>query len=249
MFDFLFKTAKVEPDLSFLAVDMHSHLLPGLDDGLKEVEKSVEFIKELKKLGYQKLICTPHILSDLYPNNRETILPKLALVKQALADAGVNIKIDAAAEYMIDPEFADIVGKAKKEDFLTFPGDYILVEMSYLAPTPVFEQTIFNLTMLGLRPILAHPERYSYYHSNFERYERFKDLGCKLQVNLLSLSGGYGPGVKKTAEKLFKNEMVDFLGTDMHHERHLNMLKDLATKKEFYALVKDAELKNKELLS
>lgn len=249
MFDFLFKSGKVEPDLSFLAVDMHSHLLPGIDDGLKTVEQSVQFIKELKELGYQKLICTPHILSDLYPNTPQTIMPKLALVKQALADAGVDIKIDAAAEYMIDPDFAQIVDKSKKEDFLTIAGDYILVEMSYLAPTPVFEQTIFNLTMLGLKPILAHPERYSYYHSTFEQYERFKDLGCKLQVNLLSLSGGYGPGVKKTAEKLFKNEMVDFLGTDMHHERHLTMLKELATKKEFYTLVKDANIRNKELLS
>ncbi len=249
MFDFLFKSGKVEPDLSFLAVDMHSHLLPGIDDGLKTVEQSVQFIKELKELGYQKLICTPHILSDLYPNTPQTIMPKLALVKQALADAGVDIKIDAAAEYMIDPDFAQIVDKSKKEDFLTIAVDYILVEMSYLAPTPVFEQTIFNLTMLGLKPILAHPERYSYYHSTFEQYERFKDLGCKLQVNLLSLSGGYGPGVKKTAEKLFKNEMVDFLGTDMHHERHLTMLKELATKKEFYTLVKDANIRNKELLS
>ncbi len=248
MFDFLFRSGKAEPDLSFIGVDMHSHLLPGIDDGLKEVAKSVEFIKQLKELGYQKLICTPHILSDLYPNTRETIMPKLALVKQALADAGVDMKIEAAAEYMIDPDFSDIVSKSKKEDFLTIGGNYILVEMSYLAPTPVFEETIFNLTMLGLKPILAHPERYSYYHSTFEQYVRFKDLGCKLQVNLLSLSGGYGPAVKKTAEKLFKNEMVDFLGTDMHHEKHLMMLKELATKKEFYTLVKEAELRNKELL-
>jgi protein-tyrosine phosphatase len=248
MFDFLFRSGKAEPDLSFIGVDMHSHLLPGIDDGLKEVAKSVEFIKQLKELGYQKLICTPHILSDLYPNTRETIMPKLALVKQALADAGVDMKIEAAAEYMIDPDFSDIVSKSKKEDFLTIGGNYILVEMSYLAPTPVFEETIFNLTMLGLKPILAHPERYSYYHSTFEQYVRFKDLGCKLQVNLLSLSGGYGPAVKKTAEKLFKNEMVDFLGTDMHHEKHLMMLKELATKKGFYTLVKEAELRNKELL-
>jgi tyrosine-protein phosphatase YwqE len=127
MFDFLFKSGKVEPDLSFLAVDMHSHLLPGIDDGLKTVEQSVQFIKELKELGYQKLICTPHILSDLYPNTPQTIMPKLALVKQALADAGVDIKIDAAAEYMIDPDFAQIVDKSKKEDFLTIAGDYIRI--------------------------------------------------------------------------------------------------------------------------
>lgn len=248
MFNFLFKSGKAEPDLSFIAVDMHSHLLPGLDDGLKEVEKSVEFIKDLKTLGYQKLICTPHILSDLYPNSAKTILPKLDLVRKALKDAGVDMKMEAAAEYMIDHDFSQLVSSSKKEDLLTIKGDYILVEMSYLQASPVFEQTIFDLRMLGLTPILAHPERYSYYHTQFEQYERFKELGCKLQVNLLSLSGGYGPQVKKTAEKLFKSELVDLVGTDMHHERHLHNLKELATRKEFYDLVKSAELLNKSLL-
>jgi tyrosine-protein phosphatase YwqE len=247
MFDFLFKSGKVEPDLSFIAVDMHSHLLPGLDDGLKEVQKSVELITELQELGYKKLICTPHILSDLYPNSRDTIMPKLDLVRQAVANAGISVEIDAAAEYMIDPDFSQKVGASKKADLLTMKGNHILVEMSYLAASPVFEQTIFDLRMLGLTPILAHPERYSYYHNQFDQYERFIELGCKLQVNLLSLLGGYGPQVKKTAEKLFKNQMVEFVGTDMHHERHLASLKELATKKEFYSIAKEAALKNAEL--
>jgi protein-tyrosine phosphatase len=250
IFSFLFnKQEKVDADLSFVGVDMHSHLLPGIDDGLKEVEQSVQFITELKQLGYSKLICTPHILSDLYPNTPQTILPKLDLVRKALKNAGVDIKVDAAAEYMIDHEFSQFVGSAKKQDFLLLPGDHILVEMSYLAASPVFEQTIFDLRMMGLQPIIAHPERYSYYHHQFEQFERFKDLGCKIQVNLLSLSGGYGPHVKKIAEKFFKSEMVDFVGTDMHHERHLSMLKELATRKDFYELVQTADLKNKALLS
>lgn len=248
MFNFFKRSGKpVEPDLSFIGTDMHSHLLPGIDDGLQELENSVAYIKDLKKLGYNKLICTPHILSDLYPNSPQTILPKLALVRDALKAAGVDIQIEAAAEYMIDHMFADLLSKSKKEDLLTIGGDYILVEMSYLSPSPNFDQAIFDLRMLGLQPILAHPERYSYYHHQFEQYERFKDLGCKLQVNLLSLSGGYGPHVKKIAERLFKNEMVDFLGTDLHHERHLAMLKSLATKKEFYELVSNAQILNNTL--
>lgn len=249
MFNFFKKSGKlVEPDLSFIGVDMHSHLLPNIDDGLQELESSVSFIRDLKELGYRKLICTPHILSDLYPNSPETILPKLELVREALKTANVDIQVDAAAEYMIDHMFSELLAKSKKEDLLTISGDYILVEMSYLSPSPNFEQTIFDLRMLGLHPIIAHPERYSYYHHQFEQYERFKDLGCKLQVNLLSLSGVYGPNVKKTAERLFKNEMVDFLGTDMHHDRHLAMLKNLATKKEFYELVSSAELLNNTLV-
>jgi protein-tyrosine phosphatase len=238
------KPQPVEADLSFIGVDMHSHLLPGIDDGLQDVSQTVAFIRDLKDLGYRKLYCTPHILSDLYPNNPQTILPKLDLVRKALAEAGVDMPVEAAAEYMIDHEFAELISRSKKSDLLTIGGDHILVEMSYLSPSPNFDHVIFDLRMLGLQPILAHPERYSYYHMKFEQYERFKELGCKLQVNLLSLSGGYGPHVKKTAEKLFKNGMVDFLGTDMHHDRHLAMLKNLATKKEFYDLVAEADLQN-----
>ncbi len=249
MFDFFKRLGKrVVPDLSFLGIDMHSHLLPNIDDGLQELEQTVEFIKDLQKLGYKKLICTPHILSDLYPNSPSTILPKLALVRDALEEAEVDVIIEAAAEYMIDHEFTELIAHSKKEDLLTIGGDYILVEMSYLSPSPNFDQVIFDLRMLGLTPIIAHPERYSYYHNQFIQYERFKELGCKLQVNLLSLSGAYGSHVKRTAEKLFKNQMVDFLGTDMHHDRHLAMLKKLASRKEFYELVGSAELLNKTLL-
>jgi len=248
MFNFFKKSGKpVTPDLSFIGVDMHSHLLPGIDDGLQEVEQSVEFIRQLQQLGYRKLICTPHILSDLYPNSPETILPKLALVQKAVKDAGIDIIVEAAAEYMIDHDFATLVAASKKEDLLTISGKYILVEMSYLSPSPNVDQVVFDLRMLGLTPILAHPERYNYYHNNFSQYERFKDLGCKLQVNLLSLSGVYGPHVKKTAEKLFQTELVDLAGTDMHHERHLTMLQDFATKKEFYDILTTANLINKDL--
>ncbi len=250
MFNFFKKKPlkTVDTDLSFIGVDMHSHLLPGIDDGLKELEESVAFIKVLQKFGYKKLICTPHILSDLYPNTPQTILPKLKLVRDALKKEGVDMQVEAAAEYMVDHDFAELIAKTPKEELLTINGKYILIEMSYLSPSPNIDQVIFDLRMMGLIPIIAHPERYNYYHHHFEEYERFRELGCKLQVNLLSLSGGYGPHVKKTAEKLLKNQLVDFLGTDMHHDRHLSMLKQLATTPEFYEIVKDAVLLNRSLL-
>jgi len=237
----------VVPDLSFLGTDMHSHLLPGIDDGLLDLHETVEFIKDLQKLGYSKLICTPHILADLYPNSPATILPILAMVRAALEEAEIDVEVDAAAEYMMDHEFTELIAHSKKEELLTVGKDYILVEMSFLSPFPNVEKVIFDLRMLGLQPILAHPERYTYYHKQFDKYEYFKELGCKLQVNLLSLLGGYGPHVKKTAEKLFENQMVDFLGTDMHHERHLAKLKKLAESKEFYDLISSARLLNKTL--
>lgn len=249
MFNF-FKRPDKRPtrDLSFLSVDMHSHLLPGIDDGLHELEQTVEFVKDLEQLGYRKLVCTPHILSDLYPNSRETIFPQLEMVREALAKSGVNMKMEAAAEYMIDHEFVELLAQSKKEDLMTIAGKYILVELSYLSSLPNLDKVLFDIRMLGLQPIIAHPERYNYLHNQFHKYEHFKELGCKLQVNLLSFSGAYGPNVRKTAEKLFQNQMVDFLGTDMHHEKHLAMLKKLVLKKEFYEIVKEAQLLNKTLL-
>ena len=228
---------------------MHSHLLPGIDDGLQDINDTIAFIEQLQALGYKKLICTPHILTDLYPNSRETILPVLDTVRAALQQARIDMPIEAAAEYMIDHSFAELIASTKKAELLIINGQFILVEMSYLAASPNFEQVIFDLRMLGLTPILAHPERYSYYHHDFDMYERFADLGCKLQVNLLSLSGAYGPSVKKTAERLFKKQMVDFLGTDMHHSKHLDLLQKLAAKKDFYQIVESATLMNKQLLT
>lgn len=248
MFNFFFRSGKATPDLSFIQVDMHSHLLPGLDDGVKTLETSVAFIRQLHNLGYTKLICTPHILSDIYPNTRQTILPKLFEVREALQKEGIPVKLEAAAEYMMDHDFSELIEHSKKEDLLTIHDHYILVEMSYLAASPNVENMIFNLRMLGLQPILAHPERYSYYHHQFSQYERFKELGCKLQMNLLSLSGGYGPQVKRIAEKLLKRNMIDFVGTDMHHEMHLKLLNKLAAKKEFYVLLENADLLNNRLV-
>ena len=245
MFSFL-KSSKVQADLSFIGIDMHSHLLPSLDDGLKELDQTVSFVKELNALGYHSLVCTPHILSDLYPNSPDTILPKLDIVREALKKNNIAVQVHAAAEYMVDTDMESYVKSGKP--LLTFGKNYILIEMSYLAASPNIEQVIFELRMKGLQPILAHPERYNFYHHDFSKYERMKDLGCLLQMNLLSISGYYGKGIKLVAEKLARNKMIDLVGTDMHHINHLNALKELATKKEFYKLMDNIDLKNRNLL-
>lgn len=246
MFSLFKKKENVQPDLSFIGADMHSHLLPGLDDGLKTIEESVACINELYNLGYRKLICTPHIISDMYPNDRKTILPKLDEVRKALRENNIQMTVEAAAEYMVDLEMEKYV--LSGEPLLTFGDNLILIEMSYVAPSPNIEQMIFQLRIKGLQPVLAHPERYIFYHNDFENYQRFVDLGCLLQLNLLSLLGYYGKQIKLIAEKLLKNKMIDLVGTDMHHERHLAALKELASKKDFYKLFEEMEIKNKKLL-
>ena len=246
MFSFLKKKEIIHPDLSFIGVDMHSHLLPGIDDGVQTIAESLTCIKTLQHLGYKKLICTPHIISDMYPNDRETILPRLEEIREALKENNIDIAIEAAAEYMVDLEMEKQV--LSGEPLLTFGNNLILIEMSYVAPSPNIDQVIFQLRLKGLQPILAHPERYVFYHHNLDNYQRFIDLGCMLQMNLLSLLGYYGKQIKLVAEKLLKNKMVDLLGTDMHHQRHLMALMELSTKKEFYKLLEDVEIKNKKLL-
>jgi len=246
MFSLFGASKKTTPDLSFLAADMHSHLLPGLDDGLQEIEQSIAFIKELQQLGYKKLICTPHILSDVYPNSPETILPKLELVRDALERNNIDIQVEAAAEYMVDLDFENYFNAGKP--LLTFGRNLILIEMSYVAASNNIENVIFNLKLKGLQPVLAHPERYNYYLGNLDQFQRFIDLGCYLQINILSLLGYYGEGSKITAQNLLKKNMVTLVGTDMHHENHLNSLKTLASKKSFYKLFEGIDIRNKELL-
>ena len=244
----LFKksSASAVADLSFIGADMHSHLLPGIDDGLKTTEESIAFISDLYNMGYRKLICTPHIIADIYPNTPETILPRLELLRTELKKKNINMQLEAAAEYMVDIDMEKLITDGKK--LLTFGQNLILIEMSFVAPSVNIEQVIFQLRLKGLQPVLAHPERYAYYHKDFEKYAHYLDLGCILQVNLLSLLGYYGKPVKAIAEKLIKQNMVELLGTDMHHDKHLAALKDLATKKEFYKLFESIEIKNKKLL-
>ena len=244
MFSFFHK--KVAADLSFLGADMHSHLLPALDDGLKTMEETVEYVRQLHELGYSKLICTPHIISDIHPNSPDTILPRLEEVRQAIKENNIPVEIEAAAEYMVDLDFEEWIRSEKK--LLTFGSNYILIEMSFIAPSPNIETVIFELCIRGLQPVIAHPERYTYYHDSFDKYQRLMDMGCILQVNLLSLLGYYGGYAKKAAEKMIKSNMIQFAGTDMHHERHRDALMELATKKEFYDLLSGVELRNKSLL-
>jgi tyrosine-protein phosphatase YwqE len=225
---------------------MHSHLLPGLDDGLQEMDQTIFFIKQLQQMGYQKLICTPHILSDVYPNSPDTILPKLELVRSALKENNIDMQIEAAAEYMVDIEFENYINADKP--LLTFGKNLILIEMSYAAASHNIENVIFNLRLKGFQPILAHPERYNYFFGNIEKFQRFIDLGCYLQINILSLLGYYGDAAKNTAQNLLKKNMVTLAGTDMHHENHLDALKQLASKKSFYKLFENIDIKNKELL-
>ena len=227
---FFFKNKEI-PITNFFPegfVDIHSHLLPGIDDGAKDLNNSIALIQKMASYGIKNFITTPHVLGDVYPNSSETIKNKLEEVKKELENRNItDINIHAAAEYMMDEQFSTLL---EKDDILTLKDNYILVEMSYFSPPINLFDILFQIQLKGYKPILAHPERYNSYHNNFEIYYKLKKAGCLFQLNLLSLTAQYGKFVTKTAERLIKENLYDFVGTDTHHHNHLLLLQKVSTK-------------------
>jgi len=210
-------------------VDIHSHLLPGIDDGAKDINHSITLIKKMRSYGIKNFITTPHVLGDVYPNSSLVIKEKLEEVKSALLKQNItDVHISAAAEYMMDEQFSN---RLANDDILTLKDNFILVEMSYFnAPFNLYE-ILFEIQLKGYKPVLAHPERYNFFHSNFEHYYKLKKAGCLFQLNLLSLTPQYGKNVQKICSKLLNENMYDFVGTDTHHGNHLELLKEIGTEK------------------
>jgi protein-tyrosine phosphatase len=219
------KIVPTYPGFSWLSQDIHSHILPGIDDGSPDIETSLQLLRSLADAGINKFICTPHIIGDMYRNTPATINNALAILKKAVAQNGMQIEISAAAEYMLDDHFMDLLHR--KEPLLTLRKNYILTELSYATSPGNLEQISFEINTNQYQPLMAHPERYPYYHKNYDAYSRLKELGFLLQVNLLSLTGYYGKSVARAAEFILKNDLADFVGTDLHHFNHLKVLTDV----------------------
>lgn len=217
-------TSGVPYDFLNLYQDIHCHLLPGIDDGSPDIETSVELIKSLGKAGIHKFICTPHIIGDLYRNTPQTINYALDTLRDECTSQNIHVTLSAAAEYMMDDYFMDLL--RRNEPLLTLYKNYVLTELSFATAPDNLEKISFELNIQGYQPIMAHPERYLYYHKNFDAYYRMKDLGFSLQVNLLSLTGYYGKSVAKAAQFIIENNIADFVGSDLHHFNHLNALID-----------------------
>ena len=223
MFSFFSKKNNLPPtDLSGLSCDMHSHLIPGIDDGARDMEDSLKLIRGLVNLGYKKLITTPHILSDYYPNTPETIGAGYRAVKEELQRLQIPVEFHAAAEYLMDDEF--IRNLDEDQPLLTLKDKMVLVELSFAVPALNLKEILFQLQLRGYQPVLAHPERYLYFGANKGWYDQLKEAGCLFQLNLLSIQGYYGKASMELAQFLIKKRYVDLLGTDLHHERHLESL-------------------------
>jgi tyrosine-protein phosphatase YwqE len=232
-------------DVSGLGVDMHAHWLPGIDDGAQNIEDSLKLVQYLHSLGFKKLIATPHVMSDFYRNSTTKILEKLQEVKTALEASEIDIELEAAAEYYFDEEF---LLRIQNDDLLSIGKDrYVLFEFSYLnAPNEVYH-AVTDLVQKGYKPLLAHPERYNYYAHDLEEYEKLSNMGVFFQLNIMSLTGHYGESAKHVAEWLIENNMVAFIGTDIHNERHFKSINHALSTQTFHNLEKD-KLKNLSLL-
>ncbi|PCH49978.1 MAG: histidinol phosphatase [Flavobacteriaceae bacterium] len=206
-------------------MDMHNHILPGIDDGAKNLEESVSLIQRMRGYGIKKFTCTPHIMEGVWENTPEIINQKLHELKTHLNTQNItDISITAAAEYMIDGNFNTLL-KSKK--LLTLNDTKILIELPYFnVPIKLYE-ILFNIQIAGYQPILAHPERYMYLHNNYAEFQKLKDAGCLFQLNLLSLSACYGTQIKAIAIKLLKDNLIDGVASDAHNNKHLNYLESI----------------------
>ncbi len=228
----------------FWQTDMHSHLIPGIDDGVQTTEQAMTCIRQLAAWGVQKIITTPHINQSFYPNKPAAIRAGGEALRQQLIDEQLPVDLEVAAEYMLDEGFpAHLDG----DDLLSFgSGRFLLVETGLVARSLQLEEILFQIQARGYTPVLAHPERYHYFYNDPNALQRLRELGCLFQLNWMSLSGRYGPGPKKQAKLLLKHNWVDFFGSDMHRPEDLPKLQELLDSP-FYEQLQTQPLRNQTL--
>jgi len=235
------KSEKREPSINFskIAVDMHSHVLPGIDDGAQNVEESVFLIGKMMEAGIKKVIATPHIMIDFYRNTPETINGALETLRAELKNRGIDIEVDAAAEHYFDETFAKRIEDKK---LMVMGDNYVLYEYPFISmPQNAFD-VLQQLTKDGYKPILAHPERYNY--MSIEEMANLRSWGGNIQLNTISLTGYYGKSVKQKAEAMVDAEIVDFISSDMHHPKHAAAFQDALHFPHVQKLLTDYPLKN-----
>ena len=219
-------------------IDIHSHLLPGVDDGARTFADTLRLTKALQGFGISQIITTPHIIQYVWDNSHDQILSKKAITVVELEKNKITVPFSAAAEYLMDDQFVRLF---QSGDLLTLKNNYVLVEMSYInAPIQLYS-ILFDLQVAGYIPVLAHPERYLFYHNNFREYEKLRRAGCLFQLNLLSVVGYYGAEITKIADQLLQKGMYTYVGSDVHHDNHIASfeqkvkIKDLTPLKEAIA--------------
>jgi len=228
-------------DLSVLGTDIHSHFIPGIDDGAQNLEQSIELLTAMRELGYRKVITTPHSMADGYRNTPEIILGGLEKLRAEVRRTGLDIELEAAAEYYLDHALEQNMAKG---EVLTFGNKLLLFELPFIGEPAMLRHVVFQMQTQGYRPVLAHPERYAFWHNDFSRFTELKERGVLFQLNLVALSGAYGPQCRQIAERLIDAGAYELLGTDCHNMNHIEAVRNTLTRPYLHKLIGSGKLLN-----
>ena len=243
MFNFFHKGAAIKPLFPY-TTEVHCHLLPGIDDGSPDVEHSLPLLRQIREWGIEKVIATPHVTEATFENTPQTVGDAYERLTREPEFGEIGIQLCYSAEYRMDDNFLNIL---QRNEIMPMPDKHILIENSFLQPFWNIKELIFELQLKGFAPILAHPERYSYYHKDKKIYQELHDQGCEFQVNLLSLAGYYNKSSKEVAEWLVSKQMVDYLGSDLHNTDHALHLGKYLSSKDYVKHMKNIRIKNNAL--
>ena len=228
-------------DLSVLGCDVHSHFIPGIDDGAQNLGQSIELLTAMRELGYRKVITTPHSMADGYRNPPENILGGLEKLRAEVRRVGLDIEVDAAAEYYLDH---DLEQRVVKREVLTFGDKLLLFELPFIGEPAMLKHVVFQMQTHGYRPVLAHPERYSFWYNDFGKYTEMKERGVLFQLNLVALSGAYGPQAKQLAERMIDAGYYELLGSGCHNMNHVQAIHNTLTRPYLHKLLGSGKLLN-----
>ena len=203
-------------------IDIHNHLLPGIDDGAKTIEETNYLITQMKSINIVAAIATPHTFNGLWDNTPTSIKNSYKIVIEN--NQNKSFLKGYASEYMLDVK---LIEKMKTEPLLCLSENYILIEFHlFNYPINLYEM-LFELKLQNYKIVIAHPERYLYLHNSINKYKKLKDFGVYYQLNLLSLTGYYGKTIQKKAIELLENDLYDFTGSDIHSEAEINQFKKI----------------------
>lgn len=228
-------------DLSVLHTDVHSHLIPGVDDGSPNMAASIELLREFEKLGYKKIITTPHIKAEIFPNDVNELEQACEQLRQQARLNGIQIEIEVGAEHLVDEEFHQ---RLKHNMLKTFAGKHLLIELPFVGAPMGLNEYIFELQLEGYDLILAHPERYMFWEDDFGQFVKLKDLGVLFQLNIMSFGGYFGKSVRNLAKRLAENNMVELLGSDAHSMKHFAAIEESLFEPALDKLIKSDRLIN-----
>ncbi|AQG81390.1 tyrosine-protein phosphatase [Spirosoma montaniterrae] len=232
-------------DPCFWRVDIHSHLLPGVDDGVSTTEQAVACLTQLSQWGIRKVITTPHVSRDWHPNESFVLRGGQQLLQNLADEHELGLTIEVAAEYLLDEFFIELLNAG---DLLTFGRErYLLFELGWAAAPRQLDDILFRMQARGYKPVLAHPERYLYYYNALPALAQLRANGCLFQLNWGSLTRRYGERVQTQANMFLRHNWVDFFGSDMHRSGDITTMNSLFTSP-YYSQLKRQSLLNESLI-